>query len=120
MKKILVIVAMGIAMVLFAGCTGYNRMTYNTMNQTKVVLDKANFEVIGQVEGVYSTEYIFGIGGHTKAAMRENAAQQMYKNANLRGSQAIINVTYSTSHRTILGVYSEYTVTAYGTVIEFK
>ena len=43
-----------------------------------------------------------------------------YKNANLKSSQAIINVNYSTSVRTVLGFYTEYTVTAYGTIIEFK
>ena len=45
---------------------------------------------------------------------------RMYKNANLRGSQTIINVSYSTARRSILGIYVEKTVTAYGTIIEFK
>ena len=117
MKKMLLIAAMVFGMVVMSSCSGYNRMTYNTMNQTHVLLDKANFEVVGQVEGSFT---VLCIGGYSKSALKDNAVEQMYKNANLKGSQTIVNINFSTSVRTVLGFYSEYTVTAYGTVIEFK
>lgn len=120
MKKMLLIAAMVFGMVVMSSCSGYNRMTYNTMNQTHVLLDKANFEVVGQVEGSFTAEYVLYIGGYSKSALKDNAVEQMYKNANLKGSQTIVNINFSTSVRTVLGFYSEYTVTAYGTVIEFK
>ena len=120
MKKTLLVVAMLLAVAMFSSCTGYNFLNYKTLNETHVVLDKANFEVIGQAEGSWSAEYVLGFGGYKKETLKENAIQQMYKNANLKSSQAIINVNYSTSVRTVLGFYTEYTVTAYGTIIEFK
>ncbi len=120
MKKILLVVAMLLAVAMFSSCTGYNFLNYKTLNETHVVLDKANFVVVGQAEGSWSAEYVLGFGGYKTATLKENAIQQMYKNANLKSSQAIINVNYSTSVRTVLGFYTERTVTAYGTIIEFK
>ncbi len=120
MEKTLLVVAMLLAVAMFSSCTGYSSLNYKTLNETHVVLDKANFEVIGQAEGSWSAEYVLGFGGYKKETLKENAIQQMYKNANLKSSQAIINVNYSTSVRTVLGFYTEYTVTAYGTIIEFK
>jgi hypothetical protein len=120
MKKLVLLAGMMLAVVMFSSCIGTNHMNYNALSQTEVVLSQSNFNVVGTAEGSYSVSYIFGLGGTSKTAMRENAVQQMFKNANLRGSQTIINVSYSTSRRNILGIYVEKTVTAYGTIIEFK
>ena len=119
MKKILIIVTLGVAMIFISGCIGTNQMTYNQLNQTEVNLSQKNFHVVGTAEGSYTNSYVFGLGGASKSAMRENAVQQMFRNANLKGSQTIINVSYSTSRRTILFIYSEQVVTAFGTIIEF-
>ena len=120
MKKLALLASLCFAVVMFTSCLGTNKMTYNTLNQTEGVLTQNNFNVVGTAEGSYSVSYIFGLGGTSRSAVRENAVQQMYKNANLRGSQTIINVSYSTARRNILGIYVEKTVTAYGTIIEFK
>lgn len=106
-------------MVVFTGCSGLHSMTYNTMNRTEVVLSQNNFRVVGPVEGTVSSTYVFGIGGASKKTMRDNAVQQMYKNANLKGSQTIINVNYSSTVKTVLGIYVKKEITAYGTIIEF-
>ena len=120
MKKLVLLASLCLAVVMFTSCIGTNSMTYNTLNQTEVILSQNNFNVVGTAEGSYTVHYVFGLGGSSKSAIRENAVQQMYKNANLRGSQTIINVSSSTSRRSILGIYVEKTVTAYGTIIEFK
>ena len=120
MKKLVLLASLCFAVVMFSSCLGTNKMTYNALSQTEVVLTQNNFNVVGSAEGSYSVSYIFGLGGTSRSAVRENAVQQMYKNANLRGSQTIINVSYSTSSRTIFGIYTQKVVTAYGTIIEFK
>ena len=120
MKKLLMVFVAGITLFLFTGCMGSNKMVYNSLNQTQVVLSQNNFTVVGTAEGTFSTSYIFGLGGSSKSAMRENAVQQMFKNAQLKGSQTIIDVSYSTSVRTVLGIYIQKVVTAHGVIIEFK
>ena len=103
-------------------CTscGVSRQATNNSNltQTEVVLAKKNYKVIGQVSGVSSQNYWFGIGGLSKKSLGESAMSDMYKNANLKGYQAIINVNVSYKNKFIL-VYTGSKAIATGTVIEF-
>jgi uncharacterized protein YbjQ (UPF0145 family) len=66
------------------------------------------------------TIYIFGIGGMSQKSMSNSATSEMYKNANLRGAQAIINSNVNFKCTTVLGVYTKVTATATGTIIEFQ
>ena len=84
MKKLVLLASLCLAVVMFTSCIGTNSMTYNTLNQTEVILSQNNFNVVGTAEGSYTVHYVFGLGGSSKSAIRENAVQQMYKNANLR------------------------------------
>lgn len=43
----------------------------------------------------------------------------MYQNAQLTGSQTIINITSVVSSKTILGIYTKKTAIVSGTIIEF-
>lgn len=106
-------------MLMFTGCVTLHDMTYPTLNRTDVVLSSNNFKVVRPVEGTVTFTYVFGFGGSNKKNMRDNAVQQMYKNADLKGSQTIINVNFSSTKQTILGVYVKEEVTAYGTIIEY-
>ena len=72
-----------------------------------------NMDVM-EIKGQFNTAICYA------KVIGDNAVEQMYKNANLKSSQAIINVNYSTSVRTVLGFYTQRTVTAYGTIIEFR
>ena len=81
-------------------------------------MDKANFTVIGTANGSAKASYVFGIGGLSRKSLKGNAIADMYKNANLTGSQAIINVTFKQRASKIL-VYSKIEYTASGTIIEF-
>lgn len=42
----------------------------------------------------------------------------MFSKVTLKDGQAIANITFTTSVKTVLGVYTEMTVTAHGTLIE--
>lgn len=118
MKKI-VLVALCIISLTLTGCVGFGSVTHNSVNQTEVVLQKNNFKIVKTVKGSTHSWYLFGIGGNSSQTLRENALDNMFKDADLKDGQAVINITYTTSTRTIMGVYLEKTVTAYGTVIEF-
>ena len=114
----MLVAAMGL---LMSSCGIHQDATsnYNQL-QTQVVLNQANFEVVGTAKGECTQVYIFGIGGLSKKSMSESAMSEMYKNANIKGSQAIINANVQYKASTVLGIYSKVTAIANGTIIEFK
>ncbi len=118
MKKSLIA---GLAALAFL-CTGcaFSReaTSNNNITQTEVVLAKKNFKVIGNVAGESEQNYWFGIGGMSKKSLGQSAMSSMYKNADLKGSQAIINVNISYKNKFIL-IYNQTKALATGTVIEF-
>lgn len=119
MKKTLV--ACFACLALMCTSCGISRQaTGNTnLTQTEVVLAKKNYRVVGTVNGESTQKYWLGIGGMSKKSLQESAMSEMYKNANLKGSQAIINVNVCYKNKFILGVYTTATALATGTVIEF-
>ena len=120
MKKLLSRIAIAVAAVLLlARCGVSQTFTSNAnLNQTNVVLSQKNFHVVKNVEAVCSATYIFGFGGISKNAIYSNAVAELTKNANLTGSQALVNVTVKNSAKSIL-CYTVITYHAEGTVIEF-
>ncbi|MDE6369783.1 MAG: hypothetical protein K2K94_11175 [Muribaculaceae bacterium] len=118
MKKLLV---MGVAtLALLCSSCGISRSATSNSNltQTEVQLTKKNFKVVGTVSGVSTQNYWLGIGGMSKKSMDETAISDMYKNANLKGSQVIINTNVSHKNKMIL-IYNQVKAVATGTVIEF-
>ena len=115
MKKLLV----AFSLCLLCSCSAhlYNTSNHN-ISETQVVLDNANFTVIGKVSGSASASYVLGIGGLSQKSLKGNAVAAMYENANLTGSQAIINVTFKQRVSSIL-IYSKIEYTASGTIVEF-
>ena len=118
MKKFLLICAACCAL-LFTSC-GVSRQAASNQNlaQTEVVLAKKNYKIIGTVTGESKQNYWFGIGGLSRKSMADAAIAEMYRNANLTGSQAIINTTVSYKNKMIL-IYSGAKCQAQGTIIEF-
>lgn len=107
--------------LLVSSCGIHQEAIFNfNQLQTQVVLDQANYDVVGTASGECTQVYIFGIGGLSKKSMSESAMSEMYKNANLNGSKAIINANVQYKVSSILGVYSKVTAIANGTIIEFK
>ena len=82
-------------------------------------MTQKNFKVVGQVQGEASATYICGIGGLSKKALNANAVSEMYKNANLTGSQTIINVYVKETVGGVIPFYAKNTYIASGTIIEF-
>lgn len=112
------VVVMGL---LVSSCSVHQEATtnYNQL-QTQVVLNQANYEIVGTATGECTQVYVLGIGGMSKKSMSESAMSEMYKNANLKGSRAIINANVQYKASTILGIYTKITAIANGTIIEFK
>ena len=107
--------------VLFASCAGLNMTPYaNDPVETKVVLSESNYHIVKEVSGEWSATYVFGIGGLSKKALNNNAISEMYKNAELKGNQQIINITTTQSVESWALFYSKVRAIAHGYVIEFE
>lgn len=120
MKKLLSFLVASICLMAMTSCGISSQMTINeNQNQTQVVLSQNNYEVIGSVSASQSASYVLGIGGLSKKALESNAMAEMYENAHLTGSQAIVNPSVSTSVEEYL-VFTRVTVFARGTIVEFK
>lgn len=118
MKKYLLA---GVACVglLFTSCNISREATTNqNVTQTEVVLAKRNYKVVGSVQGESTQNYWFGIGGMSKKSLKESAMSEMYKNANLSGSKAIINVNVAYKNKIVL-IHNKSKAIATGTIIEF-
>ena len=119
MKKLFVL-ALALGSLMLTGCAAHLlSVSNNNLNQTETVLTQKNFKVVGQVEGEATATYICGIGGLSHKAIRTNAVAEMYKAANLKGSQTIINVTVKQTVGGVAPFWVKETYTATGTVIEF-
>lgn len=105
--------------LLCTSCGMSRQATSNTnITQTEIVLAKKNYKVIGTVKGESNQNYWFGIGGLSKNSLRESAMSEMYKNANLTGAQAIININVAYNNKFII-IYNGVKAKATGTIIEF-
>ena len=107
--------------MLFASCAGLNTTPYqNDPVETKVLLSEANYTIVGEATGEWTATYVFGIGGLKRSTLKTNALSEMYKNAQLKGNQQIINITTTQSNEIwALGIYMKLNVHAHGYVIEF-
>ena len=120
MKKLLSKVVMAAAAVLLLSSCGVNAnlTTNHNLNQTNVVLAQKNFHVVKTVEAEVTARYFFGFGGLSKQALHDNVVAELTTKAELTGSQALVNVTFHNSVKTIV-YYTEFTYHAEATVIEF-
>ena len=101
-------------------CAVSEHLTSNrNVMQTNVELSKNNFQVIGTAQGSATVIRVFGIGGLSLKAIRANAYAEMVKNANLSGSQALINVNTEVKQRGVAPFYWKTVITTCGQVIEF-
>lgn len=120
MKKIF-IPFLTIAIVAMTGCASTAHLASNSsVNMTNVQLSQSNFEVVKTVKKQASQTYIFGIGGLSRQALQANSYADMLKEANLQGSQALVNVQTEVKSRIIAPFYVKKTITTIGQVVEFK
>ena len=118
MKKFGVL-AMIIAVLCLTGC-GVATTVSNNVTETKIVLSENNFKVVGQAYGQAQATYICGIGGLSRKALRNNAINELSKNANLKGAQTLTNITTHFSVKMIPPLYVQVTCTATANIVEFK
>ena len=120
MKKLFIGIAAIAVTTMLSGC---GMTMFNAMNmagsQVRVELAENNFKVIKDVSGHSSATYILFIGGMSRKTVRENAIADMFKSANLTGSQTITNIYVKQHVTTILGIYINVSFSASGQVIEF-
>ena len=119
MKKILLAVAIATAGLMTSCAVSEHSTSNRNVMQTNVELSKNNFQVIGTAQGSATVIRVFGIGGLSLKAIRANAYAEMVKNANLSGSQALINVNTEVKQRGVAPFYWKTVITTCGQVIEF-
>lgn len=121
MKKITTICAVVLVAIMATSCTTTSRLASNrNTTTTNVELSQSNFNVIKNVEGKEKSTFIFGIGGLSGRAVRENSYAEMMKNANLQKSQAVVNVQTSIKRQIITPLYVKVITTTTAQVVEFK
>ncbi len=119
MKRIHLLALVLVAM-LASSCVGTHIMTKAPIaNAPTVELKQNNFHIVKHVTASETCRYICGFGGYSRAKMRENAIAEMIQNANLEGSQAVVNIVTRENVRMFTPFYIERTVTVHGTVVEF-
>ena len=119
MKNFILGAAIAATVLLTSCAASVHHTTNHNVTQTNVELSQKNYRVVGTAQGSARISRVFGIGGISKRAIRDNAYNEMVKNANLTGSQAIINTTVETKHRGVPPFYMRSVVTSYGQIIEF-
>ena len=120
MKRILAFSLLCLTLMLVGGCGVSSDMTFNQNEmQTNVVLSQNNFVAVKTVTGEASSTYFLVFGGLRRAETKAAAMSDMVWNAELSGSQAIVNASVSMHVQTILGIYTKVTAYATGTVVEF-
>lgn len=118
-KSILMIAAVAISLVLTGCGTSFFTASNNNIAHTQIQISQSNFRVVGDAFGQSHSTYVLGIGGLSRRAVRDNAVADMYRNANLSGTQVIININVKSHVSTILGIYTRITFTATGEIIEY-
>lgn len=120
MKKLIKITLIFCVSLFLTSCSGLSSHLTKNLNlqQTNVVLSEANYHIVKHVDTEVTATYIFGFGGYKSSLLHQNAVAELTKKAELEGSQALINVTVKHTIKQIL-FYSEITLHAEGTVIEF-
>lgn len=119
-KNFLFAIVAVIAMCMASCSTGryLNNSQNVNLNQTQVVLSQANFKVVKHI----STTYVYKTSMKFSAdQLKESAYAALVKEAQLTGSQTIVNVTMEQVDRAS-GFYTkkyQQAVVVSGTVIEF-
>ncbi|MBO4535848.1 MAG: hypothetical protein J5702_01435 [Bacteroidales bacterium] len=120
MKRFFIFASICLSILLASSCGASSELTFNQNQlQTSVVLSQSNFIVVKNVCGEASATYFLVFGGYRTAEAKAAAMNEMILNAELTGSQAIVNANISTHVQTVLGIYTKVTAYATGTVIEF-
>ena len=98
MKKLSIGAAIVIAAAVFTSCASSGKYFSNTVNvsgnQTQVVLSQANYKIVKNVstQVLYTQKFKFD-----SKQLQQSAYNALREEVNLKGSQALINVTLEKS-----------------------
>lgn len=125
MKKISIVAVIVVAAVAFTSCASSGKYFSNAVNvnggQTQVVLSQANYKIVKNV----STTVLFTQSfKFNSKQLYQSAYNKLREEANLKGSQALVNVTLEEINResyNLMGIptKSKQAILVSGTVIEF-
>ena len=116
-RKLFVVISIFSIGVMAAGCS----MTGGSIGhsiQTEVQLGQANFDVIKSVTGEAQADYYFWIGPSQQDLLSQ-AKRDMIAKADLKGSQALINVTTDIKRSGFL-IWSQNKAYVSAEVVQFK
>lgn len=120
MKNLKSLVLAALFILTLNSCGVSNAYVYNlNQNSTQVNLSQANYKVIGKATGESAVSYVLIFGGARKKQLFANAYSKMAEDANLSGSQALINVVTEEHVGGVPPFHYTRTVTVRATVIEF-
>ena len=110
---------MGVISILLASCGINSTIIENPIPQTYAYLNHANFNVIRYESAGVSCKYIFGIGGMSQENLKSSAINELYRKAELKDNQNLVNVNTVISRQIYVGVVVIKTAVASGLIIEF-
>ena len=119
MKKSIKLLFVAGLLLTLSGCSAHLNTLALVQNSPEVILREDNFRVVGMAEATTSVNRILGIGGISRKAVLENAVAELFKNANLTGSQTIVNITERVSLTGVPPFFTKRTITTVGTIVEF-
>ncbi|WP_162419374.1 DUF6567 family protein [Cyclobacterium roseum] len=112
-----------LTVVFGLGSCGVNQAWILNQNQnsTEVHLGSNNFEVLGQVKGSASVDYVLIFGGTNRKNLYKEAYDAMIEEADLTsGSRTLTNVLTEEHVGGVPPFYYKRTLTVSGTVVEFN
>jgi hypothetical protein len=117
-RKLVVVLVVFAVAIIMTGCsttTGYLGHTVTT----EVQLSQANFDVIGSVTGEAEANYFIGFGP-SKQNIVGQAKRDMINKANLKGSQALVNVTTDVKYSWFPIFWRQQKAYVSAEIVEFK
>ncbi|MEO1022598.1 MAG: DUF6567 family protein [Bacteroidota bacterium] len=114
------LLALFAVVITLSGCGLNSTVVYNlNSSQTVVELGERNFEIIDRVQGEAEVSYILFFGGRKVQALNDAAMANLLEKANLKGSQALVNVTTERYNESYI-LYNVAKVIVSAHVVEFK
>lgn len=108
-----------IIVIALSGCSINRNISQPITNPVGVSVNQNNFHFVKSVTATESATYVFGIGGLSRRAVRQNAIAKMTEEANLTNSQVLVNITTRQSYKMITPIFVKIEVTAVGQVMQF-
>lgn len=112
MKKLIIISLIGL---LFSSCAMHKGIVFSSAQ-----INAKGFKVIKIITGSAHATYVFGIGGHSKSGLVNEAKQNIYDQIKLESNQILGNFTLDEKMTFVFPIFMEKQVIITAEVIEFQ